>query len=277
MALKGKREQTIRNAIRKRSISCRETRNFLAGNKLRTPLIADMLRSVPCEVQRDLLARYGSHIPQVGKKLFDDVAGEWFAVSRTKAGYDKYRIIDDLKQMLTEWGFHTFYEKHKKRLSFNVSDELIDTLNIYFCLDELFESQINRAHETPVAGRSGRMGISGGAVRDSKLVMLAETSKTFFIAAILNIQLKWMLGLMDLAYLDGSMRASLDSEEYENFNNMHQAVSLSSIDELVDMLEMFPPHASRESVSALRVILKDMDERITQIIEKERKRLLKKR
>jgi hypothetical protein len=119
--------------------------------------------------------------------------------------------------------------------------------------------------------------ISADAVRDTKLAMISETAKTFFISAILNIQLKWMLALMDLAYLDGSMRASLDSEEYENFKKMHQAVNLSSVDELVDMIEMFPPHTSKESISALRELLKDTDDEIMLKIGKEKKKLFAKR
>ncbi len=82
---------------------------------------------------------------------------------------------------------------------------------------------------------------------------------------------------MDLAYLDGSMRASLDSEEYENFNKMHQAVNLSTVDELVDMIEMFPPHTSKESIAALRDLLKDTDNEIMQKVMKEKKKILTKK
>jgi len=277
MASKGSPQLTIRNIIKKRHRPCRETRNFLAKNRLKIPLIADMLQALPCVSQKDLLSRYGRQIPLVEKGLFDDIAGEWFSAGPAKAVPGRYTLIDDLKEMLTAWGFHAFYEKHKKKLSVNVNDELIDKLNIYYCLDELFESQVNKAHETALTKKVKGTRISADAVKDTKLAMISETAKTFFISAILNIQLKWMLELMDLAYLDGSMRASLDSEEYENFKRMNQAVNLSSVDELVDMIEMFPPHTSKESISALRELLKDTDDEIMQKIGKEKKKLFGKK
>jgi hypothetical protein len=277
MASKSSPQLTIRNALKKRHRPCRETRNFLAKNRLKIPIIADMLQALPCVSQKDLLNRYGRHIPQVEKGLFDDIAGEWFSSGPTKTVHGRYILIDDLKEMLVAWGFHAFYEKHKKKLPINVNDELIDKLNIYYCLDELFESQVNKAHETALIKKVKGTRISADAVRDTKLAMISETAKTFFISAILNIQLKWMLALMDLAYLDGSMRASLDSEEYENFKKMHQAVNLSSVDELVDMIEMFPPHTSKESISALRELLKDTDAEIMEKIGKEKKKLFTKR
>lgn len=277
MASKSGMEPKIRNILKKRSRPCRETRNFLAKNSLKMPIIADMLQALPCTAQQDLLGRYDRHIPQVEKKLFDAVAGEWFSSGPGKAVHGRYTLIDDLKGMLVEWGFHSFYEKHKKKLSINANDELIDKLNIYYCLDELFESQVNKAHETPLKRKAKGTRISADAVKDKKLAMISETAKTFFISAILNIQLKWMLELMDLAYLDGSMRASLDSEEYENFKKMHQAVNLSTVDELVDMIEMFPPHTSQESITALRELLRDTDGEIMQKIGKEKKKLLGKR
>ena len=277
MASKGSPQLAIRNTLKRRHRPCRETKNFLAKNRLKIPIIADMLQALPCVSQKDLLTRYGRHIPQVEKELFDDIAGEWFSSGPTKAVHVRYILIDDLKEMLTSWGFHAFYEKHKKKLSVNVHDELIDKLNIYYCLDELFESQVNKTHETALTKKVKGTRISADAVRDTKLAMISETAKTFFISAILNIQLKWMLELMDLAYLDGSMRASLDSEEYENFKKMHQAVNLSSVDELVDMIEMFPPHTSKESISALRELLRDTDDEIMQKIEKEKKKLFAKR
>jgi len=40
---------------------------------------------------------------------------------------------------------------------------------------------------------------------------------------------------------------------------MHQAVNLSSVDELVDMIEMFPTHILRRAISALRELLKDTE------------------
>jgi len=82
---------------------------------------------------------------------------------------------------------------------------------------------------------------------------------------------------MDLAYMDGSMGVALDSEEYEKFQNLHQAINVSSVDELIDILEMFPPHTSKESTIALRLLLKNAENEITQKILMGRQNVMRKR
>ncbi len=186
MASKISPKQTIGKILKKRHRPCRETKIFLAKNRLKMPIIADMLQTLPCVSQKDLLGRYSRHISQVEKGLFDNVAGEWFSASHARTVPSRYTLIEDLKEMLTEWGFHAFYEKHKKKLSVNVNDELIDKLNIYYCLDELFESQMNMSHETPLTRKVKGACICADALKDAKLAMISETAKTFFIAAIIT-------------------------------------------------------------------------------------------
>jgi len=270
----------ISQSLIKRYQPCPELQNLLAKNKgkFNVPIIADMLQAIPWACQRYLVDRYGKYIPEVESSIFNVIAREWFAARTAAAGHGRYALISDLKGMLKEWGFHDFYEQHNNLLAVNVNDELFNQLNIYYCLDETFESHINRSHEkAPQKKAPKSVSIRADVSEDSRPEMIATTTKTFFFASMLNLQLKWMLELMDLAYMDGSMGVALDSEEYEKFQNLHQAITVSTVDELIDILEMFPPHTSKESTIALRLLLKNAENEITQKILMGRQNVMRKR
>jgi len=249
---------------------CPELQSLLAKNKgkFSVPIISEMLKAIPWECQRYLVSAFGENILSVEKDIFDPIAGKWFSASASGPGLGRYAMINDLKCMLKEWGFHNFYEQHKDVLAVNMNDELFSQLNVYYCLEETFESHINRHVEKRTKKK---------ALRDPRPEMMATTAKTFFLSSMLNLQLKWMLELMDLAYNDGSMGASLDSEEYEMFRNLHQAVNVPTVDELMDIMDMFPPHASQESMTALRFLLKNAEDEIRHKISRERRNVARKR
>ncbi len=273
-------EKKISRSLIKRYQPCPELQNLLVKNKgkFNVPIIADMLQAIPWECQRYLVDRYGKYIPEVESSIFNVIAREWFAARAAAARHGRYALISDLKGMLKDWGFHDFYEQHNNLLAVNVNDELFNQLNIYYCLDETFESHINRFHEkAPKKKAPTGVSIRADVSEDSRPEMIATTAKTFFFASMLNLQLKWMLELMDLAYLDGSMGVALDSEEYEKFQNLHQAINVSTVDELIDILEMFPPHTSKESTIALRLLLKNAETEITQKILMGRQNVMRKR
>jgi hypothetical protein len=273
-------ENKISRSLIKRYQPCPELQNLLVKNKgkFNVPIIADMLQAIPWECQRYLVDRYGKYIPEIESSIFNVIAREWFAARAAAAGHGRYALISDLKGMLKEWGFHDFYEQHNNLLAVNVNDELFNQLNIYYCLDETFESHINRSHEKAPKKKAPKgVSIRADVSEDSRPEMIATTAKTFFFASMLNLQLKWMLELMDLAYLDGSMGVALDSEEYEKFQNLHQAINVSTVDELIDILEMFPPHTSKESTIALRLLLKNAETEITQKILMGRQNIMRKR
>ncbi len=181
-----------------------------------------------------------------------------------------------MKALLKKWGFLAFYDRHKLTLSVNMNDVLFNQLNIFYCLDEMCESKMNDIHERPAHKVADLCGLTNG-IGDPKLSMIEAAEKTFFLSAMLNLQLKWLFELIDLSYLDGTMKASLDSEERERFEKMHQTLNLSTVDELMDIIEMFPQHASKESTAALRVLLKNADNEITQLVDGEKRKLAMKR
>lgn len=277
MASKDSLEKSIRYSLLKRYQPCPELQKFLANNrnKLKVPVMSEMLEAIPWECQRYFVGRYEDEIPKVEKSLFDEIAADWFTDRLPKPVLGRYELIYDLKSLLKDWGFHDFYEKNKDKLAVNMNDELFSQLNIYFCLDEVLESQINRIQARPAKKSAGRIGTGSDHSEDPKISMIAAAQKTFFFASMLNLQLKWMLDIMELAYLDGSMKASLDSEEYENFSKMQQAVHFPSVDECVDIMELFPPQASVESTAALRLLLKNVENEIMQKVGKEKQKILK--
>jgi hypothetical protein len=259
---------------------CPELQSLLAKNKgkFRVPIIAEMLQAVPWECQRYLIDSYGDQMLEVESGMFASIAAEWFSVRQAGPGHGRYSLINDLKSLLKRWGFHDFYEQHKEALAVNMNDELFNQLNIYYCLEEAFESHLNRHHEKGPQKKSHKgVRIQADISGDPRPGMIATTAKTFFFASMLNLQLKWMLELMDLAYIDGSMGAGLDSEEYEMFSNLHQAVNVPTVDELIDILEMFPQHASKESMTALRFLLKNAENEIKQKVSAGRRNVTRKR
>jgi hypothetical protein len=273
-------EKTISNSLIKQYQPCPELQGLLAKNKgkFKVPIIAEMLQAIPWECQRYLIERYGEFFPEVEGSIFNPIAKEWFSARPAAAMHGRYSLINDLKGMLKLWGFHDFYEQHKDVLAVNMNDELFTQLNVYYCLDEAFESHINRTHEKA----SKKKVLSGVSIKayvsaDPRPEMTAMTAKTFFLSSMLNLQLKWMLELMDLAYIDGSMGAGLDSEEYEKFQNLHQAINVPTVDALIDNLEMFPPHVSNESTTALRFLLKNAENEITQKVRAGRQNVLRKK
>jgi len=269
----------ISQVLIKRYQPCPELQNLLAKYKgnFKVPIIAEMMQAIPWECQRYLVDRYGEYIPKVESSMFNVIAKEWFSTRASAAGHGRYALINDLKGMLKEWGFHDFYEQHRNVLAVNMNDELFIQLNIYYCLDEALESHINRSHEKVQKKAHKGVSIMADVSGDPRPEMIATTAKTFFFASMLNLQLKWMLELMDLAYMDGSMGAGLDSEEYEKFRNLNQAITVSTVDELIDILEMFPPHASKESTTALRLLLKNAENEITQKISLGKQNVIRKR
>jgi len=251
----------ISRSLVRRYQPCPELQSMFAKNKgrFKTPILADMLQALPWECQRHLVNAYGENIPMVEYGIFDPIAKKWFSSAASGTGHGRYALINDLKGLLRDWGFHDFYERHRDVLAVNMNDELFSQLNAYYCLEEVFESQINLRIESGAQKKSRRV---ARASRDPRPEMIATTARTFFFASMFNLQLKWMLELMDLAYNDGSMGAGLDSEEYEMFHNLYQAVGIPSVDELMDTLDMFPPHASKESMTALRLLLKNAEDEI---------------
>ncbi len=257
-----------------------ELQSLLAKSKgkFKTAIISEMLQAVPWECQRYLIDRYGENIQGVEAEMFNTIASEWFSARRTAPAHGRYALINDFKDMLKTWGFHDFYERHKETLAVNINDELFNQLNIYYCLEETFESHINRHHEKGrQKKRNDGVSMKADVSADPRPEMIATTAKTYFLAAMLNLQLKWMLELMDLAYIDGSMGAGLDSEEYEMFRDLNQAIDIPPVDDLIDILEMFPPHASMESMTALRMLLKNAEKEIKQKVRMGRRNVARKR